>query len=239
MPPLQRHGLVQLSPDGWAQVLAREWDAEAGACLAHWAAWRLPLVVTRQTDCRGRAGPSGTLALGLPAPARWSRRRIALRVPRTALLYADQFPRMAALTPLLPRTERAAWVALHRALDAGGLPARVYGSHGWQHLTRLPYLHAASDIDLLVPVGDAEAADYAAALLAETDIAAPRLDGELLFPGGAAVAWREWLAWRAGKAAAVLVKRRDGVSLEYGTEWMAGTGAGAGVDTRQSAELGA
>jgi hypothetical protein len=41
----------------------------------------------------------------------------------------------------------------------------------------------------------------------------PRLDGELLWPDGAAVAWREWAAWRAGQVGALLVRRIDGVNL--------------------------
>ncbi|MES2185351.1 MAG: malonate decarboxylase holo-[acyl-carrier-protein] synthase [Pseudomonadota bacterium] len=219
MPPLQRHGLVHLGAAGWAQALAGTWDTEARACLVHWAAHRLPLVVTRQAVRRPGAAPSGELALGLPAPACWSRRRLALRVPASAVLYADQFPRMAAVTPLLPRQARARWTALCRVFDTEGWAARVYGSHGWQRMTGLAYLHAASDLDLLVPVESAEAADRAGCLLAAvsdgwaTSAAVPRLDGELVFPGGAAVAWREWAAWRAGEAAAVLVKRRDGVAL--------------------------
>jgi len=44
--------------------------------------------------------------------------------------------------------------------------------------------------------------------------AGPRLDGELVFPDGAAIAWREWVAHREGRAAQVLVKRLRGVALE-------------------------
>lgn len=213
MPPLQRHSLVRLTAAGWAQVRAGDWDAEAGACLAHWAQQGLPLVVTRQPAPRAGAAPCGELALGLPAPARWSRRRIALRVPAEAVLYADLFPRMAAVAPLLPRPARAAWAGLARDLEAQGLAVRVYGSHGWQQMTGLAYLHAASDLDLLVRVDRLDAADHAAALLMDTQAAGPRLDGELLFPGGTAVAWREWLPWRAGAVGSVLAKRRDGVAL--------------------------
>ncbi len=213
MPPLQRHSLVRLGGEGWARVLAGGWDAEAQACLSHWAAQGLPLVVTRQPARSDPAGPAGELALGLPAPACWSRRRIALRVPAADVLYADLFPRMAAVATLLPRTSRAGWMALAGACDGLGLAVRVYGSHGWQQMTGLAYLHAASDLDLLVPVDGPASADRAAALLVAAPLAAPRLDGELVFPGGVAVAWREWTAWRAGQATAVLAKRRDGVAL--------------------------
>jgi phosphoribosyl-dephospho-CoA transferase len=60
-----------------------------------------------------------------------------------------------------------------------------------------------------------EQADAAAALLRSFPCELPRLDGELVFDDGAAVAWREWLAWRAGRALALLVKRIDGSSLSH------------------------
>jgi phosphoribosyl-dephospho-CoA transferase len=40
-----------------------------------------------------------------------------------------------------------------------------------------------------------------------------RLDGELVFPDGAAVAWREWHACRGGRTRRLLVKRLDGATL--------------------------
>jgi phosphoribosyl-dephospho-CoA transferase len=56
-------------------------------------------------------------------------------------------------------------------------------------------------------------------VLKSFDAAQLRLDGELLFRDGAAVAWREWIEWRAGRARAVLVKRLHGVALERDTAW--------------------
>ncbi len=227
MPPLQRHGLVHLSDAGWSALCAGPSlpaDAMAHDCLAHWAVHRLPLVVTRQADCRGPV-PATEVALGLPAPARWGRLRIALRVPVAAVLYTDGFPRMAAVASLLPRNARPAWQALQAALAADGLAAAVYGSYGWERLTGLAYRHAASDIDLLVPVDGADAADRAAARLAAAALPGPRIDGELQFSDGAAVAWREWRLWRTGAAAAVLVKRRDGATLETDDGWLCRRGA--------------
>ncbi|HVR50906.1 MAG TPA: malonate decarboxylase holo-[acyl-carrier-protein] synthase, partial [Pseudorhodoferax sp.] len=72
MTNLHRHQLAWLTPAGWQRVRAGAWDAQAQDCLAHWARQRLPLVVTRQ-----RPRPGDTVGLGLPAPNRWQRRRIA------------------------------------------------------------------------------------------------------------------------------------------------------------------
>ena len=230
-PPLRRHGLVAVAEAGWAQLRARPWDDEAAACLAHWAAHRLPLVVARQPPVSAEPEACDqTVSLGLPAPLQWSRRRIALQLPRS-LLHADAtaFPTMAAVVPLLAPQAAPAWHALQRDLDRLGCTARVYGSHGWQTLTGLPYLHPTSDLDLLLPVADAQAADAVVRCLAQAGGATPRLDGELVFSHGAAVAWREWQAWRAGAAAGVLVKGLRGARLEHGTGWVTGD-ANADVD---------
>jgi len=215
MTALHRHQLALLTETGWRGVLAGAWDAQARECLAHWAQHRLPLVVTRQ-----RPQGSDTVCLGLPAPGRWGRRRIALAVPWDALSRIDAFPRVERLSPLLDAAHRAPWRALCAALAASGVAARVYGSHGWQLLTGLDHVRAGSDIDLCIAVNDPAQADAVAELLQQAwPVGAPRLDGELVFGEGSAVAWREWFTWRAGRAPSVLVKRLAGVGLARAPFW--------------------
>jgi len=216
MVALRRHQLVRLNASGWAALRERAWDDTARDCLAHWAAHQLPLVVTQQ-----RGGlTDDQLAVGLPAPPQWQRRRLALQLPSRGVLYFDDFPVAADVTNLLSPAARAPWRRLVDALDGLGAAPRVYGSFGWQRLTGLAYLHAASDIDLRLSVGDAPMADAVAALLHEVAFTAPRLDGELVFPDGSAVAWREWMAWRAGRVDRILVKRLHGVAMEAGDAWL-------------------
>ncbi len=218
MAPLHRHQLALLTGAGWQQVLAGAWDAQAHACLAHWARQRLPLVVTRQRpQALGRADAG--ISLGLPAPGCWGWRRIALAVPRAGLSHFDAFPPAAQLAPLLARPQRRAWRALCAALAACGARARVYGSHGWQLLTGLDHLRPGSDIDLCIAVDDPVQADAVATLLQSWSGDALQLDGELVFDGDSAVAWREWLAWRARRTPTLLVKRLDGVALADAPFW--------------------
>jgi phosphoribosyl-dephospho-CoA transferase len=208
--PLHRHQLAWLTPAGWARVIEGDWDDEARDCLRHWAARPLPLVVTRQP---AGSGPHGAIALGLPAPGRWQRRRLVLSVAPSEVAYFDEFPRAAQLTRLLPAAVRGEWQRLCAALLALGAAARVHGSFGWQQLTGLDHVRAGSDIDVWIAVADAGQADAVVHLLQSFGGRRLRLDGELVFAGGEAIAWREWLAWRAGQAKAVLVKRLDGVAL--------------------------
>ena len=210
MTPLHRHQIAWLTQAGWDRIRGRAWDAVASECLAHWAAHRLPLVVTRQLPGEGDAD---TIAMGLPAPDRWDRRRLALAVPRCDVLYFDEFPRDEQVLRLLPGTARPQWLRLCSGLHALGVVARVHGSYGWKYFSQLDHVRESSDIDVWIPVSDMGQADAAAAMLQSFPCRRPRLDGELVFGDGAAVAWREWLAWRAGRARALLVKRIDGSSL--------------------------
>ena len=213
-PPLHRHQLVRLTDAGWRELQDRPWDDESRACVAHWAARRLPLVVTRQPLCIGAPSLDDELALGLAAPSCWQRRRIALALARRHVASFDEFPGIDAFVRTLSARCRPRWRRLVTSLAAVGAAPRVYGSHGWQCLTGLAYVHARSDIDLWTAVADAAQADAVAALFdAIAPEGAPRLDGELVFPNGEAVAWREWRDWRAGRCRTVLAKTLAGASL--------------------------
>lgn len=213
---LRRHQLLRLNLAGWSAVQARPWDEIARACLAHWAAKSLPLVVTQQ----GAGLPDDVIALGLPGPIQWQRRKFALQVGYECVLASDEFPDTSAITNLLKPSARPYWSDLCSALQQLGSTARVHGSHGWQQRTGLAYLHDASDLDLNLSVSNPMMADAIAAVLQTTAFDGPRLDGELVFPDGAAVAWREWLQWRAGDTDRVLVKRLTGATLESSDDWL-------------------
>ncbi|MDM0111805.1 malonate decarboxylase holo-[acyl-carrier-protein] synthase [Variovorax sp. J22R133] len=213
MESLRRHRLVRVTSEGWAAVLDRPWDAQARECLTHWATHRLPLVITRQP-----VGANDRIAVGLPAPGRWDRRRLALQVPRTAVECFEEFPALDQVMALLPPSARSSARELQDALAARQSTARVFGSYGWQAISGLDHLRASSDLDVCVAVSDAKHAD-AVALSLSRFIAPPRLDGELMFADGTAVAWREWLDWRAERSRFVMLKGLTGASLRQDAQW--------------------
>jgi phosphoribosyl-dephospho-CoA transferase len=200
---MHRHQMARLSNAGWKRLLDQPWDEQAHDCLRHWAAQHLPLVVTRQPDDDG----TDAISLGLCAPSRWRHRRLALRVQRSDILFFDEFPLLEKLIPQLPHSARAPARQLASSLRACDATARVYGSHGWQHVTGLQHVHEDSDIDVWISVAGPEHADAVATALSAFTAPTRRLDGELVFDGDAAVAWREWMAWRSGGTRGLLVKR--------------------------------
>jgi len=208
---LHRHQLARLTDAGWSSILQRPWDDQALECLAHWTAHRLPLVVTRQPL---GAISTDLVALGLPSPARWDRRRLALQVPHSAVWRVDEFPRLSEVLALLPHSVQRPMQGLLAALDIERVVARVFGSYGWQSISGLAHVRPGSDLDLWVAVNGAAQADAAAHVLQAFGSNELRLDGELVFGDGSAVAWREWIEWRAGRARALMVKQLGGVSLQ-------------------------
>jgi len=208
---LERNSLVWPTPEGWATLHAQALpDPVAQAVVQHWHAQRLPLVVGRQA---GVPSPDG-VALGLPAPAKWDRRRLAFALPVSQLAYSGRFPRLsdATLRQRWRRRGQALDFALGELLGHAVGAVQVYGSFGWQCLTGLRYLRDESDLDLRLAVPDLSAAQAVVRLLASQSLPC-RIDGELVFPGGYAVAWRELAQLLDGQVSQVLAKRFDGIAL--------------------------
>lgn len=202
-----RHTLVWLTATGWAAARAAAPPAHHAA-LAMWQQHDWPVVV-RRTEVD--TAPD-QLDLGLPLPpdaATGTRLRIALRVSR------DQIARSAPPLALAAASDAAGpWrVQLDQLRrDAGESDLRVYGSLAMQALTGLPYVRPTSDIDLLFYPASQRQLDTVLALLVRHAETLP-LDGEFVFPGGRAVAWKEWRQARANTAK-VLVKQSRRVSLQ-------------------------
>ena len=205
MPYQVRHRLIHVRQEAFARLIGEAATEPARAGLQHWMEQQLPLVVTGQPSDL----PLPLVCVGLPLPAPWGRLRLGLRVPRVEVLAYTAFPSLASVV----QAGMPAFQPLVDRLRTLGLYTQVYGSHGWQTLSGLSYVHERSDLDLLIRVGSDVEADLATEALGAQADGPVRLDGELMFPDGSAVAWREWAAWRAGQTTRFVVKTLRGAHL--------------------------
>jgi phosphoribosyl-dephospho-CoA transferase len=194
-----RNHLVWIDDEMWTELVTERRTAEACTSVASWRAHRWPLVV-----CGSRPGArKARVAVGLPAPRGASCARVALEVSRDSVISCRPFPKLQQIAQCQSWNGEA--LHLDCAIAATGAVARVYGSYGWQALTGEAYVHEASDIDLCIEVPTFASACAVVRHLQQAQLAR-RLDGELVFAGGHAVAWREFAGWLDGKAQSVLVK---------------------------------
>jgi phosphoribosyl-dephospho-CoA transferase len=196
-----RHDLVWLTADGWNAALlpeeARQWPAKGWPAVAR----RQDADADADTVCLGIALP--------PSPPDGAKRRVGLRVPLSAVLCTERPLLLCDAVAAAPPAWADGLVAL--LSDAAGLTLRVYGSLAQQAITGACCVSARSDIDLLFYPTTQWQLDAGLALLQKHGAHLP-LDGEIMFPNGTAVAWREWLLAVANDAH-VLVKEMSGVRL--------------------------
>lgn len=207
----RRHDLVLLTPRGWDAAL----HGLHGAPLELGQRWRtrnLPAVVRR----REPDTPSNLLCLGIPAPPdphNGQKVRLGFAVDRSHV--ATVRPALALDEADAPAAWQPGLASLRIGLRAAGVDCRVFGSLAMQTLTGERYLGASSDVDLLLRPLDGAQLDAALALVAHHAHSLP-LDGEIEFPFGHAVSWKEWLGV-AGQARhgfdRVLAKHLDSVAL--------------------------
>lgn len=205
--PLRRHDLVRLAPAGWDQVLAGL-SGPTATLAAGWRARDLPAVARR----REPGTPPGTICLGMPiAPdARTGQKlRVGFTVAQRGV--AAVRPPLTLDEARAPPAWRAAFDALRGAMRDADLDCRVFGSVAMQSLSGDHYLRADSDIDLLLRPQRAAQLDAGLDLIARFARQLP-LDGEIEFPSGHAVSWKEWMLDQPG-ADRVLAKHIDTVAL--------------------------
>ncbi|GAB2182099.1 hypothetical protein DLREEDagrD3_23220 [Denitratisoma sp. agr-D3] len=179
----RRHDLVWLDPDAPRTV----WGA-APEVVADWIAAGLPFVAARR-----EGGRQDQLRLGFTRPGLGPRHRVTVTAPVAALERQGDAPTLSSLLPRLPANWQPALADLDVALKAVDCVARLFGSAVTHCLTGQATLRADSDLDLLLDCVDGEQVAAVLSILAAADVVAglPRLDGEIRFPSGWAVSWRE------------------------------------------------
>ena len=206
--PLCRHTLVWIEPRERERVWAIAPDDVRRDTLDQWFTNDWPMIVRRPDVVM----PPGRIALGVPLPPREAKRRLSFDVPRNAIERYTLPPLLGDAARRLPRAWCMALNALNGEGRALGVTLRVFGSVAWQALTGLDYLTDESDVDLWWrPANLAELDAMLAAITRWQRGYGLRADGEIQFPDGMAVAWREWSTSRSNDR--VLAKRIDSLEL--------------------------
>lgn len=203
--PLARHDLLYLSASAWLEIVAHQPDKQ----LALWPARDWPVVVRRQTGLAIAQDENLIdVAISLPPLANGDKPRLPLQIRKDDVVRHRPALALSEIIALLPSSIPSAM----RELASANLPLAVYGSCSWQAITGLPYVQPSSDVDLLFAPSDPSQLADGLRLLQDFSQILP-LDGEIVFPGGKAVAWREWQQNDAALDQTVLVKTLNNVSL--------------------------
>lgn len=205
---MRRHDLVYLDRDVAFETPCAATGDSWWQAARDWIAAGRPLVAARQP-----AG-DGPLLLGLSLPLKQQRKRLSIHVDHRAVAGIDTPLAVAGCCSRLPVAEADVLRRLAERAAACSARLGVFGSLAWEALSGEDYRHADSDIDLICDVATLAQLDtMLAALQSAAGELRCRLDGELRFPDGDAVAWQEFAAHRKNPAALVLVKGLHEVGL--------------------------
>jgi phosphoribosyl-dephospho-CoA transferase len=206
-----RHELVYIWPWAWASILTRQ-GAALLPYLTLWAARGWPLIVRRPAP----GDESDHVPVGIPLPPASGKVRISLTVPVEAILTRAPPPPLVRVTAVAHAHWRPTLLSLARLGRRCGATPRAIGSLMWQHVTGLPYLSRTSDIDAIwLACATSDLKALLSGIYRIERQAPTRIDGEIAFPNGNAVQWRDlYRATDPGCAGEVLVKCSSGASLQ-------------------------
>ncbi len=162
--------------------------------IRNWLAAGFPVIVRRPgTTVDG-------IHCGIPLPISGGLRRIPFRIRQEAVQKRLALPRLQDCLEVLPEGRSVSEKLL-------SINPEVFGSLAWQHLTGQEFLHAKSDLDLLIRVRNP--VELQELLRALPSIAAPYCDIEILRWNYRSFSWREWLT----STSSILVKSDHQVFL--------------------------
>jgi phosphoribosyl-dephospho-CoA transferase len=209
--PWRRHDLLHVASDVWAAALARCPSLAELPLIGTWADRGWPVIVRRRTETEDRR----LVPVGVPLPPRIGKHRVALVIPPDGVLQRSSPPTLRAAARVADPTWRATITSLLAVSAKTGVEPSVFGSLLWEHLTGLAYVTPHSDLDVLWSVpADFDVRSLVFSIAAVQREAPLRIDGEVIFPNGSAVNWRElWNALQAANRTTVLAKTQERVRL--------------------------
>ena len=204
--PLRRHDLAYLRPGAMRELqFAAPPPGETERWLSDGLAADRPLVVCRQ---RHDTNADRCIDLGAALPARLGRARVACRAPLACIARVEPPLTVDRLRAVLAENERSALARLAGVAQRLGVALGAYGSCSWEWLAGESHRSGNSDVDLICDVAHRDALpDWLGAMQRSAREMDDRLDGEVRFPSGQAVAWRELLqAFWSGATSRVMFK---------------------------------
>ena len=207
---LRRHDLAYLRPGAMRDLqFAAPLSNEAERWLGDWLDAGRPLVVCRQrhhTNADRSVDPRADLGAALPA--RLGRAKLACRAPLAQITRVEPPLSIDRLRDVLGEKERSALSRLAGVAQRLGVALGAYGSCSWEWLAGETHRSDHSDVDLICDVGHRDTLPYWLGAMESSALDMnDRLDGDVRFPGGQAVAWRELLrALRSDATARVMFK---------------------------------
>ena len=203
---IKRHDWVYLRAD--ANPVFAQADEATVAFARDWLAQTRPLVVARQSEAGGK------VSLGLALPVEFATRRLACMVDPADIVRSRNPLTVDETIHVLPMQDMQALRRFADAVAGHALQVGVYGSTAWEALSGLRYRQEGSDVDVVCDVASSAGLSACLAAFAEgTRDFRSRLDGEIRFTGGRAVAWRELAEACAGTASLVLAKGERDIAL--------------------------
>ena len=208
--PWQRHDLLHVVPSAWTAALAAQ--SLAGVpLLADWADRGWPVIVRRRM-----AGDSADMVpVGVPLPPAAGKSRIAINIPQEAVIAQAAPPSLRTVAHKANPAWQPTVAALLALGERHGIGPAAFGSLLWEYHTGLTYLSPTSDLDLIwLAHGSCDIASLLDGVARIERVAPMRIDGEVVFPQGAAANWRELhKAFGADGPAEILIKTMDGVRV--------------------------
>lgn len=205
---MRRHDRVFLRYGTPFRSACAEIEPAVQACVREWIDAGRPLVAARQPS----AAPG--VVLGLTLPSAQGRKRLGVLVEARDISVVRAPLPLAECLPRLPYSEAEALRGLERNLGKLGVVPGVYGSLAWEVIADAAYRHADSDIDLICDISSLSQLCVTLAALRQCAASlAGRLDGEIRFPNGDAVAWTELARHVDSPQASILVKGVHEVGL--------------------------
>ncbi len=214
---VHRHWFARLTPNALESGVLRADGCSApdGGIIRPWIEAGRPLILRR--PCWS---PEGLLCCGLALPPQAGKLRLPFQVHTRGIREVSPPPRLADCLTAVPEAWKSGLTRCVQALEGLGLVPRVFGSLAWKHLTALDYLHAESDVDLLVAVSGRPEVAALEKTLANLGSGVPPIDTEILLPDSRSFQLAEF----SRNTRDILVKADDSVQLVHRQSLLDGLG---------------